>query len=326
MMQRPYFSICIPSYNRANSIKRLLLSISIQTFRDFEVIITDDSKDEAVAQLLQELKLTFPVVYQKNNPPAGSPSNWNLAIEKSTGQWIKIMHDDDCFYDENSLYEFYLASKRYKKDFICSGFNEIDYETQQSSTYVISKIDEKMLRYSPLCLFKKNFIGHPSTTLLKNNRKEWFDPQLKWVVDFEFYIRVLKEKKGIAIIKKPLINIGISDTQITKQVFRKNEIEIPENIYLLNKLGVKSLKNIFVTDYYWRLFRNLKIQGIESINIFIPQEKIPKHLISIIAVQNKIGIDKIRKNRYLSKLMMLYYYFRYVVFVKYSDVKQQRIA
>ncbi|MBU3714012.1 MAG: glycosyltransferase family 2 protein [Ferruginibacter sp.] len=313
MMQRPYFSICIPSYNRAASVKRLLLSIDSQTFRDFEVIITDDSKDEAVAQLLQELKLTFPVVYQKNNPPAGSPSNWNLAIEKSTGQWIKIMHDDDFFSGENSLYEFYMASKRHKKDFICSGFNEINYETQQSRTYVISKIEEKMLRYSPLCLFKKNFIGHPSTTLLKNNRKEWFDPLLKWVVDFEFYIRVLKEKKGIAIIKKPLINIGISDTQITKKVFRKIEIEIPENIYLLNKIGIKNLKNLFVTDYYWRLFRNLKIENVESLKFYIPLENLPRQLKSIISFQNKIGMDKISKNRYISKIMTLYFYLRHVL-------------
>lgn len=312
-MKRPYFSICIPSYNRVSSTKRLLESIKNQTFKDIEIIITDDSDNDALTHLLNEIDLKAPVIYQKNIPACGSPLNWNKAISLARGEWIKIMHDDDWFSDENSLTEFYYTSKNCKNDFIYSGYNEIDESKGKLNHYIISPLEEIMLRFSPLCLFKKNFIGHPSTTLIKNNRTEWFDTQIKWVVDFEFYIRALKKKPGFTAIKTPLINIGISKSQITKQVFRKKEIEIPENIYLIKKIGINSLKNIFVTDYYWRLFRNLKIESVESLGSYLPDEKIPGQICSIITTQKKIGLDRIIKNKYLSKIMMLYYYIRYVI-------------
>ncbi|MCR5836218.1 MAG: glycosyltransferase family 2 protein [Lachnospiraceae bacterium] len=43
----PYFTICIPTYNRGYIIHRALNSIESQLFRDFEVLIIDDgSLDE----------------------------------------------------------------------------------------------------------------------------------------------------------------------------------------------------------------------------------------------------------------------------------------
>jgi glycosyltransferase involved in cell wall biosynthesis len=39
----PLISICIPAYKRTEFLQRLLDSIDIQTFKNFEVIVTDDS-------------------------------------------------------------------------------------------------------------------------------------------------------------------------------------------------------------------------------------------------------------------------------------------
>ena len=56
----PFFSICIPAYKNTDYLKRLLDSISIQTFRDFEVIITDDSPDETVSTFINNYNAIKP--------------------------------------------------------------------------------------------------------------------------------------------------------------------------------------------------------------------------------------------------------------------------
>ena len=46
-------SICIGTYNRIDYLKRLLDSIAIQKYKNFEVIITDDSSNDSIEQYLK---------------------------------------------------------------------------------------------------------------------------------------------------------------------------------------------------------------------------------------------------------------------------------
>jgi glycosyltransferase involved in cell wall biosynthesis len=299
----PFISICIPAYKNLDYLRRLLDSISIQTYKDFEVIITDDTPDESLVPLIHQYMHLFKINYCKNAIALGTPANWNFAISKAEGIWVKLMHNDDWFSDENSLKEFaFAASEHTTNDFIFSGFMEVKNDGS-AKKYVISATEKWLLKMSVLNLFKKNFIGHPSTTLIKNNRQSWYDENIKWVVDFEFYIRCLK-KTNFLSISKPLINIGIHEGQVTKQSFRKPEIEIPENLYLLNKLGKGILKNIFVYDYYWRLFRNLEIRNFNYVLCFSDNSNIPLRIKKMIAVQSKIPLS-ILSNGIFSKSFML---------------------
>src|SRR5438309_1205572 len=47
-------SICIPAYKRTAYLKRLLDSVAIQTYTDFEVIVSDDSPDNSVQLLCKK--------------------------------------------------------------------------------------------------------------------------------------------------------------------------------------------------------------------------------------------------------------------------------
>src|SRR5678815_6041530 len=102
----PFVSICIPTYKRVAYLERLLESIALQTFKDFEVIITDDSDDDSVKDLLKKYEGQLPIKYFQNGKALGTPANWNRAISKAKGQWIKLMHDDDWFSLSDSLASF----------------------------------------------------------------------------------------------------------------------------------------------------------------------------------------------------------------------------
>ena len=97
-------SICIPAYKRTDFLQRLLDSISIQTFPDFEVIVSDDSPDEAVGRLCAQYSSRFTLHYFRNERSLGTPENWNAAVKQAGGTWIKIMHDDDWFADTSIVF------------------------------------------------------------------------------------------------------------------------------------------------------------------------------------------------------------------------------
>lgn len=304
MDSHPFISICIPAYKNKDFLERLLISISIQTFKDFEVVISDDSPNDSLQTLISSYNSRFKINYYRNNKALGSPANWNNAIRLATGDWIKIMHDDDWFADEQSLSEFAENAKISGCDFIFSGFVNLDLNNGAKSIYRINSFQKWMLRQNPLYLFRKNYIGHPSTTLIKNNSGPWFDEKIKWVVDFEFYIRKLNEYKEFCAIQKPLINIGLSKEQITKTAFRNKAIEIPENFYLLGKSGLKILKSIFVYDYYWRLIRNLAIRNVSDLEVNgNVQTEIPTPVIAIVKIQSYFPLS-ILKIGGISKMLM----------------------
>ncbi|HPH85715.1 MAG TPA: glycosyltransferase family 2 protein [Ferruginibacter sp.] len=305
-MNNPLISICIPAYKNDKYLEVLLNSISNQTFRDFEVIITDDSPGNEVESLCNNFHDKFRLTYLKNIPSKGSPANWNAAIKKASGRWIKIMHDDDWFSNNKSLDRFARAiNENPGINFIFSGFSEYENGKAISIDQLPKNIQLKLKR-TALTLFKKNYIGHPSTTLIKNNLTEWYDENIKWVVDFEFYIRVLKTN-SFSYIDEPLINIGISHEQITKAVFRKKEVEIPENIYLLNKLGIGVLGNIWVYDYYWRLIRNLGIRHADEMYTYLNGQPVPNVIGSMIKYQKFIPLSLLRIGA-ISKLNMFLSY------------------
>jgi len=87
----PLISICIPAYQRTEYLRRLLDSIEMQTFRRFEVIITDDSPGTELQNLVENHPLQSMIRYYKNQRTLGTPENWN-ALQIHQGQKKNSMH------------------------------------------------------------------------------------------------------------------------------------------------------------------------------------------------------------------------------------------
>ena len=300
-------SICIPAYKRIDFLKRLLDSVAEQLYKNYEVVITDDSNNNDVEDFVKQYADKISQLkYFKNSSSLGSPENWNECIRKANGKWIKLMHDDDWLEDKNSLQQFADAAEKNESDFIFSGFyNNFLKENRKEKNLILNR-DKNFLKKNSCYLLKQNFIGHPSTTLIKNNLENWYENKIKWVVDIEFYIRVLDEKKSFYFINKPLINIGIGDEQITREVFRKPEIEIPENIYLINKLTTSRLRAVFAYDYFWRFLRNLSVRSINDVKKYT-SEPIPE-VIQIMIKQQSFISPSLLKIGIVSKTCMFISY------------------
>jgi glycosyltransferase involved in cell wall biosynthesis len=300
-------SICIPAYKNVAFLKRLLDSIAIQDFRDFEVIVSDDSPNGEVGHLCSQYESSFPLRYFRNEQPLGTPENWNAAIRKATGTWIKLMHDDDWFADKESLAEFARAITEHPgTDFIFSAYRDIFLDENRTREMFVDPSRYKAFRRNNTVLFAKNIVGPPSVTLFRNDGRALFDKTVKWVVDIEFYIRYLIGKEPV-YIRKVLVNVGLGKEQVTRDCFRQRPVEIPENFYLLNKVGAGNLRNVLVYDAWWRLMRNLEIQSEQDIRESGYSGKIPPVILSMVRWQKALP-RRVWKNGICSKTGMMLNY------------------
>jgi hypothetical protein len=121
-------------------------------------------------------------------------------------------------------------------------------------------------------------------------------------VDIDFYIRALAGKRAV-YIEKTLVNIGISDLQVTKTASRVREVEVPELFLLFEKIGYSSLKNIWVFDAWWRLLRNFSIRGASDIEEAGYEGDVPAIIVKIISFQRRLPAG-ILKFGITSKLFM----------------------
>src|SRR4051812_23131736 len=96
-------SICIPVYKQTTYLEKCLQSVLEQDFKDFELIISDDTPDDSLEVFIKDLLKDREYTYHRNQPALGSPENWNSAIDKSSGKYLKIMHHDDFFTKTDSL-------------------------------------------------------------------------------------------------------------------------------------------------------------------------------------------------------------------------------
>lgn len=92
----PKISVCIPTYNRAALLKECLGSLVIQTFRDVEIIVSDNcSTDDtqAVIAACQDPRLR----YCRNDTNIGPYANLNRLLDLAQGEYVCILHDDDLY-------------------------------------------------------------------------------------------------------------------------------------------------------------------------------------------------------------------------------------
>ncbi|MGI4022344.1 MAG: glycosyltransferase family 2 protein [Janthinobacterium lividum] len=98
-------SIGIPTYERPALLKRLINTIINQKNIDdynIEILIGDDSKKNIYSEIeesLTDLPVNIEVKYKYHTPAKGQNENVGSLIERATGNFFCLMHDDDYFLD-----------------------------------------------------------------------------------------------------------------------------------------------------------------------------------------------------------------------------------
>ncbi len=97
----PFISICILSYNRPETLSRLLETIDATDVAGIEILVCEDRSPrmlevrDAVAAYCRSS--SYQVKYFENDANLGYDGNFNQLLSKASGAWLVFMGDDDEF-------------------------------------------------------------------------------------------------------------------------------------------------------------------------------------------------------------------------------------
>ncbi len=230
-------SICIPVYENPEGLKRLLTSVAMQTFQDFEVIITDDSKEPCKPSILSPF--AGRITYVHNKTALGAPKNWNAAIALAKGDYVKIMHGDDSFTDRDCLQTFVdLLDENPEADLAFSGSRQMRDGVVERDRCTPEEDIERFRRDYRL-LYTGNTIGAPSAVMVRRSallsHQITYDETLTWLVDSDYYMQILRQNPHFAFSEKPLVTIHLSKGQLTESVGTDPKILRREYLHVYEK-------------------------------------------------------------------------------------------
>ena len=229
------FSIIIPTCNRNELLGKCLdkLFYSIQNFtkQDYEVIVTDDSKENIAKEFLLQ---KYSWVIWVEGPKLGPAANRNNGAKYAKGEWL-LFTDDDCLPDENWLNSYKEAINN-TGAIVYEGYTNADRSKQRFD-------EEAPINLSGGNLWSCNF----AIKKFFFQELEGFDENFPFAAmeDIDLMFKIIKFEKiefvPTAIIIHPWRRVkafkGFYKHFLSHQYFRKKNVKNISN-YRLSRLKI----------------------------------------------------------------------------------------
>jgi glycosyltransferase involved in cell wall biosynthesis len=203
--------------------------LSKQTFKDFEVVISDHSSNDGIKKICEKYSDLIKIKYVKNLDNLGSSSaNINNAIRHASGKLIKVLFQDDFLFNEDSL------------EITVSNFN-IEKDTWLVSRCEHSTDGQTFIRdfkphYNDNIHLGLNTISSPSVLTILNDNPLFFDEKLIWLMDCDYYKRCYLKFGSPKILNAITVVNRIGEHQVTNSIVNR-KIEIKELEYIKQKFN-----------------------------------------------------------------------------------------
>ena len=196
-------------------------TIAAQTFKDIEVVVSDHSKIDVIEDYCKQNEHNLNIKYIRNENGRGNPSiNTNNAIDNCSGDIIKIFQQDDFFYDTEAVEKMYNAmTNSDAKWFACGAVHTRD----DGHTF----FNPMLPRWDPLMILEDqhNFIGGVSVTSIKQEVKVRYDPDLRMLLDVDFYYHTMLEYGMPIFYQDTLICNRVRDTDTLMAEVTPEEVQ-----------------------------------------------------------------------------------------------------
>jgi glycosyltransferase involved in cell wall biosynthesis len=124
--KEPLVSIIIPTYNRAEKLRKAIESVLNQTYSNKQIIIVDDGSTDDTAGLVQRYK-NVQYIFQEHN---GQGRARNTGLQNSNGVYIASLDSDDTW-NPDFLEKTIAILEQEQLDFAFSNWTQINNRTGQ---------------------------------------------------------------------------------------------------------------------------------------------------------------------------------------------------
>ena len=260
-------SIVIPCYEMKGLgsffLRRGLDSINKQVIDsqvNIEVIVSDHSIDDAIAQLIASYSSRFPIIHVPNKQGRGNISqNVNVAIAHANFDYIKVLFQDSFLWETHYLQALQQIITDQVPDYI--------FTSAWHTTNSIEVVDEIHPTNNPFMVFGHNSASEPSTLTLKKSLAKTicFDEHLKLLMDCEFYYQLFANQSLKGIFDPSLhAVIGVWSGQTQNEL--NGHTVLKEIAYVLSKYPDHNLEHslleycLFLDDKDQQLAQMIRTQ------------------------------------------------------------------
>jgi len=250
MIHRPFVSVIIPTYNRAQLTTAAINSVLAQTYPQFEIILVDDGSTDGTYEALQRLTSQrsgnseqIRYFHQQNQ---GQSVARNRGIAEARGEWIAFLDSDDIWFPEKLEWQV-RAFQQLKND--CGAcftdarlVNNSDMDT--TAFRLAGRQYEQTIGIVPDAVrpLAKSFGGSWVQTLLARadliKQIEGFDPDIHFAEDYDFLFR-LSLVTAYCYVNMPLALIDrtvvTNDPSVTCRLWDKLEFRLLNQQYMYEK-------------------------------------------------------------------------------------------
>jgi len=182
-------SICCPVYTmKEKTAEKFLVEffshLMFQSFKDFDVVISDQSEGDNLKQICDVFSLVLDIKYFKNtSDKKNAANNVNNAVRHATGDIVKLLYMDDFFIDPFALHKINQAfNDNPDGKWFISGFTH----SNEDRTKIF---DTRKPCYNNKYVNGDNTTGNPSNYAVRRECAIEMDDDLLWIVDGEYFYR-----------------------------------------------------------------------------------------------------------------------------------------
>lgn len=248
-------SIITVTYNSEKTIEDTIQSIIKQTYANYEHIIVDGLSKDSTMKIVKKYEDKYQGKLKYiSEKDSGIYDAMNKGIKMATGDIIGILNSDDIYANESILEKIATKFSMTNCDGIYGNLIFMDEETMSKPQRIWkSKKGNMKFGWHP---------AHPTLYLKKDvyNKIGLFDLQYKIVADYDFMLRLMKDKSiNLEYINEYLIYMrvgGVSTDGI--KGYKKNLKESHQalvnngikNAYMVNILRIlKTIKQMIMSKF-----------------------------------------------------------------------------
>lgn len=219
MEQMPKVSVIINCYNGVKYLREAIDSIYAQTYKDWEIIFWDDASTDGSADIAKNYDERLRYYTGTKALSLGQARNW--AIEKSQGEYIAILDQDDKWMPDKLELQIPLFERNPAVGLVFSDAVDFYQDTGRSISHFLN-IDLMPPRgkiFNYLFIFSNYPVSMPTAMFRKkalDSLPEWFDKRYRYAEEYDLFLR-MSYKWECDYVNKPLAIYRIHDSNNTKR-------------------------------------------------------------------------------------------------------------